>query len=146
MRTDRILPSQSHYARNLVPTSHRIGNLIAAEHLAPSRQNPFSTVSVSCCRYRRRNGEAEFPQIRYATVAPFGAIPGPTVTSSHELGVTYNPTGERLKGFQPMPDQLSILTETFSQAAKLPMTAPENRAALRSLALACVLSLDSMTA
>lgn len=39
-------------------------------------------------------------------------------------------------------DRLAIINTTLAQAAKLPMT-PDNRAALRSLALATVFTLDS---
>ena len=47
---------------------------------------------------------------------------------------------------RPAAEQLAILTETFSKAAKQPMSEADNRAALRSLALACVMTLDAMPA
>jgi hypothetical protein len=46
---------------------------------------------------------------------------------------------------RPLPDQLVILARAFTATAQLPPT-NNNRAALRSLALACVIAIDGMSA
>jgi len=46
---------------------------------------------------------------------------------------------------RPAADQLAILTTHFAEVAKLPMGKPDNRAALKSLALASVMVIDSMS-
>lgn len=45
---------------------------------------------------------------------------------------------------RPLPEQIGVLAATVAQAGRLPMVEPENRAALRSLALAVVFAVDGL--